>query len=86
MKDSRECGLSEKSRDVDFVRTGHTFNEECWLYLSLLLEGPRSGNPLSTSKWTLESNARKSLNLAALVASILASLEETVKKFSCQCS
>lgn len=62
---------SQKSPgDVDFVRTGHTFNEGGQLHLSPLLVGPGRENLLSGSKWTLDSNSRKSLNLAALVASI----------------
>lgn len=70
VKGSREGSLSEKPRGCDFVRTGHTFNEGGQLHLSPLLVGPGRENLLSGSKWTVDSNARKSLNLAALVASI----------------
>ena len=57
----------QKSLGEDFVRTGHTFNGKGWLYLSPLVAGARSGNPLSGSKWALDSNARKSPALAASI-------------------
>lgn len=48
-----ESSISEKSRGENSVTLGHIFREEGQLHISPLPAGPGSGNPQSSSKWTL---------------------------------
>lgn len=71
MEGNREGGLSEEPRGEDSCKDSHTFNEEDQSQFPPLLPVPGSGN-LSSSKGTLDSNTRKSLNLAVLEVLVLA--------------